>query len=210
MEELQNPGADNISSAEQNPPKNPALAFFEKRKIFVILALALVVLIVIACVVFIPQSPERVAEEYCEAALFRDISKKDAYSAYSTYAEDDLDEEFFEKKSDLYDEDITNLQELSNVCRTREEEELYDHYGEYEVTIESTRTRDMSMRKLEEEYNYSLKTMEAEGIFDRDDIEDIKVITVKIRIQGEDDNDRDTYDVIVVKLGSSWKVLSLS
>lgn len=205
MEELQNPGADNISSAEQNPPKNPALAFIEKRKIFVILALALVVLIVIACVVFIPQSPERVAEEYCEADFFEDIYKQQSYSAHVLFNKKD-EASFFERKSLDYGENIDSLQEYGNVLREIKEEYLLDRYGKYTITFEATLSRDIPLDRLSD-YSVYLDKMEKTGSHNRDDIKELKRVTVKMKLEGEERNLRETHEFVLVKLGLSWKVL---
>ena len=38
-------------------------------------------------------------------------------------------------------------------------------------------------------------------------ITDAKIVTVKVKIKGEDENDKQSFDVYMVKMKGAWKVL---
>ena len=52
-----------------------------------------------------------------------------------------------------------------------------------------------------------IKKLEAEGLIDRGDISAAKEIIVKMKMEGEDQTVRNTYDMYLVKIGGAWKVL---
>ena len=87
---------------------------------------------------------------------------------------------------------------------TTEEENLTDKYGRYKITVETTRARDVSVRKLEEDYGKWLEQLESQGLFDRDSIQAVKEVTVKAKLTGEDETERETF----VKVGFQWKVIT--
>ena len=114
---------------------------------------------------------------------------------------------YFEYLSNEYDEYITSWKELSSFYRYDTIENLEDYYGDYKITVEVTRTKDKSFDKLvKDELGSSIDYLENYG-FDRDSVTNAKEVTVKYKIKGEDETDRVTYIVWVVKIGGLWKVL---
>lgn len=185
-----------------------------KKKWLIIGIIASVVLILSIALfsVLSSLSPQSIAEKYAEAYIFGDICKLQKYSAYDCYEfalrSYDDEEEYFEIMSDHYDEDITSWDDLSKAQRAYADEEFSDEYGDYKVTIEATRVKDISIRKLAEECGYQLDLLEEQGLIDRDDIAEAKEVTLKLKIAGEDTTDRDTGTIYLVRLGFFWKVLA--
>ena len=87
------------------------------------------------------------------------------------------------------------------------QEQLEDEYGEYKVTTEVTRTKDISVKKALEDCAVWVKILERDINFDTDSISDACVVTAKAKITGEDEIERTKIDVYVVKIGGSWGVL---
>lgn len=191
---------------------NRLLAAIKKhRKKLLILALA-VVAVATLCILMGNGSPESVAERYVKAYMTDEKTRAKLmaydYQEYLCYYYDGDEEAFFEARSDQYDTDISNWNEYYKVYDASQKESLEDNYGKFKVTAETTRTKDISIKKLEDDMSWWLDRLEERlGSFDRDDIQDAKIVTVKCKIKGEDDSDRENMEVYVVKIHGSWKVL---
>lgn len=86
-------------------------------------------------------------------------------------------------------------------------EDMEDIYGDYRLTVEATKSRDLSVKRLLSDQDYWLDALEDCGAFDRDSVTAAQQVTVKVKIKGEEDTDRVTYKVTLVKAGGGWKVL---
>ena len=74
---------------------------------------------------------------------------------------------------------------------------------------EAIRVKNISMNKLLDEEWEWIDTLERMNAFDSDTISAAKIVTVKCKIKGEDELERTTLDVFVVKTGATWKVLAV-
>ena len=119
------------------------------------------------------------------------------------YDEDD----FFEAMSDKYDENITSWGSFFKAKNKSDKETIEDLVEKYKITTEVTRTKDISVKKLLKENSLLIEGLEAKGLIDRDDISAAKEIVVKMKVKGEDQTVRNTYDMYLVKIGGAWKVL---
>lgn len=203
---------DEIFSQQEVQQISPVMAFLKtKWRLLAIVAAAVVILAVVLIFVLGGNSPESVALKYVEAELNGDEFNAREYMAYD-YCEflleffDCDEDEFFEKMSDSLGEDIESWEDYGQVLRDQAKEELEDEYGDYEITMEVTRVKDSSVKKIKEVF--LLESLEDDGLIDRDDFKDIKEVTVKVKISGEDETDRETLAVFMVQLGSLWKVLT--
>lgn len=204
------------SAQKGSARKNQILRVLKSSKFrkIVILACVIIALIIGVNTYVSYNSAESVAERYLEAFIYQNVSKLDKLSAFNYYAyllsDYDLDKEvFFEEASDYLDEDIYSWDDYMKAMKAYVDEELVDMYGEYTVTFEATRTKSMSINKMEEEMSYWLEMLEEETGFDRDTISAVKEIAVKVKIVGEDEIERETATVYVVQIGHSWKVLDI-
>ena len=206
---------------EQEPaPKKTAGNFFAKvfsRKYLpatiAVLAGAVILIVLIACL-FSYLGPKSVAERYLSAYIYDNHSTLAKLSAYD-YKEYlmrnyDDEEEYFEAMSDDLDEDITSWSQFSKICVANRKEDIEDEYGKYKLTFDATRVKDLSAKKLESEFGgYTLNLLE-DYDFDIDDYDGGKVVTVKVKLTGEDDNEKETAEVILVRSGLTWKVVDCS
>lgn len=185
----------------------------------------LAVIVVIGCIVSfsVYSSPKAVAERYLKASLLQDnavVSKLTAYDfkeysrvfvpyASAKFDEKDRpdDETLFEKCSNWYDEDISSWNELFAVQNKLQIEEFEDEWGEFKVTVEVTREKNISSKKAKSELADWLEMIEDLLKFDPDVIDECKVITAKIKLIGEDETDRGTAQVYLCKVDGAWKVL---
>ena len=119
------------------------------------------------------------------------------------YDEDD----FFEAMSDKYDENITSWGSFFKAKNKSDKETIEDLVEKYKITTEVTRTKDISVKKLLKENSRLIEGLEAKGLIDRDDISAAKEIVVKMKVKGEDQTVRNTYDMYCVKIGGALKVL---
>lgn len=190
------------------PPKQPN----PKLKKIVILALIAVAVIAVVVGVIRYNSPASVAQRYFKATLTN--SKLAArMTAYDTQAMslqwyDGDEEEFFENQSDWLDEDITSWNEYYKAIDANQKERLEDEYGKYKLTIDVKKVKDISAKKIRDDYEYELDSLEDATGFDRDQIKAGKRVTLKYALKGEDGTERDTLDIILVRMGMTWKVLT--
>lgn len=212
MEEMQDVTTQDICKDPEKRIFKSVKAFVEKRKVLLLIIAAVVVFATIAGIILFSLSPEQIAIKYAEADFFGDYAKMNKYKAYDYCAylmgEQD-EEEFFEACSDRYEEDIYNWKDLSSVRREQKEEALSDVYGDYKITVEASRSKDMSVRKFKNENERVLMLLEDDGLFDVDDVDDVRIVTVKGKIDGEDGVDRITRDVIMVRMGLLWKAFAI-
>lgn len=206
---------DNEAAPEKKPEANKAIMKLfspqNRKKTIIAIAAILVVVIVAGCLIS-SKSPEKVAIRYVEAYEFEDLvtlHKVMAYDIYALRLGDMSEEEYFEKLSNTYDEDITSWKDLSKYNRASTKESLEDYYGDYKLAFDVSRVKDMSNRKLEEAYGSTLNQLENTTAFDRDDISDAKEVIVKGKLEGEDETERFTYTVCMVKMNGAWKALSV-
>jgi|GEM_PF-1604521 len=181
----------------------------KRKKTIALLVAAVVVIVAIICVLSY-LSPKNVAVRYAEAFFEEDVVTENKIAAYDLYAflvEDDYDteEDLFERYSDYYKEDITSWKDLAKCNKQIHEDWMYEEFGKYKVSSETSRIKDLSIRHLEEENDYFLSFLEEHCGFDRDDISKAKQATVKMKIKGDYDSDRVTFDVTLVKIGGVWK-----
>lgn len=191
---------------------NKLLTAMKKHRKKLLILVPVVVAVVTLCVLLGSRSPESVAERYAKAYLTdeKTVAKLKAYDyqKYLCYSYDGDEEAFFETNSDYFGEDISGWNEYYKAYDAIRKESLEDTYGEFKVTAETTRTKDISIKKLEEDRSGWLDRLEERyEAFDRDDIQDAKIVTVKLKIKGEDDSDRESMEVYLVKIHGSWRVL---
>lgn len=199
------------SPAEGNAP---AAGAPEKRKLpgkkLVILA-AVVVLIAAAVALLSRGSASSVAKRCCRA-LFRDQKTVAALTAYD-WKRMELDgyedeEEYFEKAGDRWEEDIRSWNDFYQARNASMREDMEDIYGDYQLMVEATKSRDLFVKKLLSDQDDWLDALEDCGAFDRDSVTAAQQVTVKVKVKGEEDTDRVTYKVTLVKVGGGWKVLA--
>lgn len=186
----------------------------KSKKIRTLAVLACVVIVLVIAIVSVCSynSPASVAERYVKAYMYMDTATLNKLSAYDYYGflvswHNDDEEEFFEYFSDEYDEDITNWKQYEKYQKECQAEELSDYYGDYKITIETTKTKERTLKKIEEKYEYYISRYEERTDFDRDDISAVKEVTVKTKIVGEDNIERNSIAVYVVKIGMNWRVI---
>lgn len=187
-------------------PKKPPL------KLILIAAAAAIVVICIVVSLISRGSPTSVAERFTKA-IINDTKTGVSLLAYDykdfRLASYDGDEEaLFEDVSDSYDIDVSSWNDVYKAIDADRAEELEDEFGKYKITVEATKTKDVSVRSVLEDNEWLIDTLESSTGFDSDKISDAKIVTVKAKIVGEDDMDRSKMEVCMVKIGGSWRVLS--
>lgn len=192
----------------------PEAAVKKKKRYILIAAAIAVVLLVVVGIVLLSSGggAEAAAEKFIES-FYTDEKKAESMYAYDVHAYilygGATEEEFFELAGDEYDADITSWNDYYKAVDTYWQEHLEDEFGEgFKITAEATKTRDKSVKKLFEEKPFAVQ-LEEKGLFDRDQIKDVKEVTVKRKITGEDSIERAKYTVYMVKIDSGWKVLTL-
>lgn len=187
---------------------------FSKEKLKKTIAVILLAAIVIGgvCGVISYNSPKSVAKRFIKAVSLYDYKTTAKLSAYDWYAvslDGDEEEVFFDEMSDRYDEDITSWQEYFKVVKSYGKERHEDWYGKYKYSFTVARVKDLSERKLKEKYSEVLDAYEEASLLDADNIGKGKEVTVKSKLESEEDGvDRATCIVTVVKISGAWKVLT--
>lgn len=199
-EETAAPGKTEVAAA-----KKPPLKFI------LIGAAALAVVIAVVVILLSRNSPSSVAKRYVQAFYTDDKTATSLwafdFNAIRLSEYDGSEEEFFEAMSDEYSADISSWNDFYKAVDSSLQEQLEDEYGEYKVTTEVTRTKDISVKKALEDCAVWVKILERDINFDTDSISDACVVTAKAKIIGEDEIERTKIDVYVVKIGGSWGVL---
>ena len=183
--------------------------FSPEKRIWTIAILGVFVLLVIG-IIFVSTyfSPQNVALRFVKAMQYDDVVTMHSVMAYDNYQyllKDKAEAEYFEERSDYYEEDIDNWKTYSKLLKERTEDYLFEEYGEYKITFEATREKDISKRKLESEVD--LEYLENKTDFNIDQVSKVKTVTVKMKIEGEEKVKRYTYTVYMVKVGLFWKAL---
>lgn len=185
-------------------------------KLYKMIALGVAAAILLACVLGIVAGvtgPKAVAKKAVTAMSNGDMGKVYKMYAYDYYAymlgEDGDEDEFFERYSEMMDEDIESWKDYEKAVKEAAQEALEDEYGKYKISKEVTKVKDVSKKSLKNDNESLLEELEEVLDFDVDDIKDIKAVTVKVKIDGEDGKDTDKITVYVVKMGMfNWKVFN--
>ena len=118
------------------------------------------------------------------------------------------EEVFFEAMSDEYDAGITSWNEYYKAVDTYFKEYWEDNYGKYKVSVEVVRSKDISVRRLLDDESDAISYLEENLNFDSDKISAAKIVTVKGKLAGEDDIMREKFEIYMVKIGLTWRVLN--
>lgn len=163
-------------------------------------------------------SPEYVALKYGEAVATWDLKGQAELAAYDfksnyLYSEKThsfTDEEtYFEDMSDQLNEDITNWDEYFEAVRQFLSDTYESVDGEYTVTCELTRTKDVSVKKVYNTNKDFISRIERTTDFDYNDVDECKQITVKAKYDTDEEGiQRRTIDIFLVKINGSWRVLT--
>ncbi len=177
----------------------------------IIILAAVALLVIVAAVLFLVRnSPASVAKRYVNIANMQAALSSRAfdYKANLLYDYDGSEDEFFEAKSDYFEVDISSWSDYYKAVDESMRETIEEDLGKYKVTAEVTRTKEKSVDWLLEEEDSWLDTLEERTGFDRDSINAVRLVTVKLKIAGEDEILRDTYEIIVVRTGLFWGALT--
>lgn len=218
--EVQAPAAEAQAPAAAAPQKNGFFvnlvagiitAFTPKKRKKTIAILAAAVVVIVAVILLLTAgSAKSVAQRFVKSYCSGNVKAGMNLLAYDheAYMLDDYDdeEEFFESISNWTDSDISSWSDYYKVLEDEAKEDLEDSYGKYRVSAEATKEKNMSLKKWEDEYDWEIENYEDAGCFDRDSVKAVKIVTVKVKIQGEDDIERDSGEICMVKMGLFWKV----
>ena len=179
----------------------------------ILIAAAVVVVAICAAVFFITRnSASAVAERFALGCYGNDKTAAALqaydYNAYLLADYDGNEEAFFEAMSDRYDTDVTSWNDYHKAVDDDFKESLEELYGEYEVTVKTLKSKDVSVKRVLEDEKLFIEQLEDEINFDSGKIADAKLVTIRLKIAGEDGIRRNKYEVYVVKMGLSWRVLS--
>ena len=180
-----------------------------------IIVLAAVVLVVVAAFLLIFNSPEAVAKRYVKATFYNDYGAKQellAYDYHKYLIGDQTAVEYFKSKSESLKEDITSWKDLEEYYRKAQEKAIFEEYGEYKLDIDVMFVEDIPNLKFADDFKDELENLKERAGFNADSIKDVKRVTLKVRVDGEDENDieRRVAVVYVVQTGISWKVVKWS
>lgn len=179
----------------------------ENRKKTIAVILGVIVVIGVVCGVISYNSPASVARRYVKAWYeWNDKVEDSTYVGGKYYRFGDMDEqEWLEYKSSQCDEDFSSMSDYYNNMKTFREEMLYDYYGEYKITTRVSKEKDVRVGKLLDDE----VIVEMLDMLDIDEgrVKAAKLVTVKLHLDGEDDNDRMTFEVQLVRIGLAWKVI---
>lgn len=180
-----------------------------KKTIAVILLAAIVIGGV--CGIISYNGPESVAKRYMKAELtldYKSLVKLTAYDWYAWELGSSEEEDFFNRESNIYDEDITSWEEYFDAANAVFQEFCFMH-GEPKFSFEVTKIRDITVRRLKLNYSDILDEYEEESLLDADKISAAKEATVRGKIETEEGGiERETYIVVLVKISGTWKVLT--
>ena len=179
----------------------------ENRKKTIAVILGVIVVIGVVCGVISYNSPASVARRYVKARYEFDDKVEDSVRVGGKYYRfGDMDEqEWLEEQSSQYDEDFSSMSDYYNYWKTERDEGLYDYYGEYKITTRVSKEKDVRVGKLLDD-EVIAETLDMLDI-DEGRVKAAKLVTVKLHIDGEDDSDRMTFEVQLVRIGLAWKVI---
>ena len=184
-----------------------ALFSRENCKKTIAVILGVIVVIGVVCGVISYNSPASVARRYVKARYEFDDKVEDSVRVGGKYYRfGDMDEqEWLEEQSSQYDEDFSSMSDYYNYWKTERDEGLYDYYGEYKITTRVSKEKDVRVGKLLDD-EVIAETLDMLDI-DEGRVKAAKLVTVKLHIDGEDDSDRMTFEVRLVRIGLAWKVI---
>ena len=212
---------EQASTAQETPaPDGPEDSPKEKDKFFsrknlkrnIILGAILLAIAVAIPVILSHFGPKAVAERYCMGCFEGRLDKTASVVAWDlkalTLSIYDDDEDFYEAMSDFYGVDIHSWRGYVKAAHDYSRELREEEYGKHKITAEATRVRDVSVKKLKEEMGSKrCKALEDDMDVDLDEITAAKIVTVKVKLIGEDDSYKETASVYLGKIGGQWKVL---
>ena len=202
------PGAGSMYAAPVPAPKKSPL-------VPLLILAAVVVVAICAAVFFITRNSATSVAKRCITACYEDdklatsLWAFDLYDYYLIDYDGDV-EAFFADESNAYDADITSWNEYHKAIDIYFKEYWEDTYGKYTLSVDVIRSKDISVRKALEENSGTVSYLEENLDFDTDKISDAKVVTLKVKIDGEDDTSRRKCEVYMVKMGLVWRVLAWS
>lgn len=193
---------------------------FSRKNIKKTIAVILLVLIAggAAGAYFHSRTPEAVAIKFAKADFENDvIALSDLYAYdYRISREGTIDDwiegyNFYSFISSLYGEEIDDWNEYCGRAHTRALEELYDKYGDYTISCEVVKSKDLVENKIEE----LRAEVEKNGLnyprLDSNDISEAKQLTVKLKFECEDEDSFIVrYKLTLVKVSNNWRVLESS
>lgn len=179
----------------------------ENRKKTIAVILGVIVVIGVVCGVISYNSPASVARRYVKARYEYDYKIVDSTlvgGKYYWFGDED-EQEWLEEQSNWYDEDFLSMSDYYNYVKTERDDTLYDEYGEYKITTRVSKEKDVRVGKLLDDDDI-VETLDTLDI-DEGRVKAAKLVTVKLHIDGEDDSDRWTLEVQLVRIGLAWKVI---
>ncbi len=213
------------SELESRAAKKPGLFAPERIKKTVILFGALLVVIVAAIITITlcAFSPGNVAERAAKAWFLEDkraygntlaYSLKDDEIGLFMELEDIKDKKvgkdrFYEYYSDKYDEDILSWRDYCKVVTSRKKEYYEIIYGEYKLTVNAKKSKDVRVKKFKSEREWSFNDIFEHTGFDIDNYKKMKCVTVRLVVDGEEEKERESLDVYLVRKGLIWKAVSV-
>ncbi len=184
-----------------------ALFSRENRKKTIAVILGVIVVIGVVCGVISYNSPASVAQRFAKTWCVSDYKVNDSTlvgGKYYWFGDED-EQEWLEEQSSWYDEDFSSMSDYYNYMKTECDEYLYDEYGEYKITTRVSKEKDVRVGKLLDDDDI-VETLDTLDI-DEGRVKAAKLVTVKLHIDGEDDSDRCTLEVQLVRIGLAWKVI---
>lgn len=179
----------------------------ENRKKTIAVILGVIVVIGVVCGVISYNSPASVARRYVKALYEWDYRVEDSATVGGKYYRfgDTDEQDWLEEWNSRYYEDFSSMSDYYNYMKTEREEELYDDYGKYKITTRVSKEKDVRVGKLldDEDIVEILDTLD----IDEGRVKAAKLVTVKLHIDGEDDSNRATFEVQLVRIGLAWKVI---
>lgn len=181
---------------------------------WVVIALTLVVVVGAVIGVAHYNSPESLAERYCEA-IMTDPGK--ALKLYAVDADRVLDSDFNLSSKQNPDNSFSDTYYYSDTWgeyyenyRLWCQERLERIYGEYTVTAETRAVKDISLAKLKSQESTLIQVLESLNYFDADDISDAEIVNVKLKTKSPDKTDIEYFTVYTVKVNGVWRVIDIS
>lgn len=184
-----------------------ALFSRENRKKTIAVILGVIVVIGVVCGVISYNSPASVAQRFAKTWCVSDYKVNDSTlvgGKYYWFGDED-EQEWLEEQSNWYDEDFLSMSDYYNYMKTERDDTLYDEYGEYKITTRVSKEKDVRVGKLLDDDDI-VETLDTLDI-DEGRVKAAKLVTVKLHIDGEDDSDRWTLEVQLVRIGLAWKVI---
>lgn len=162
----------------------------------------------IVCGVISYNSPASVARRYVKVRFECDYKIVDSTlvgGKYYWFGDED-EQEWLEEQSNWYDEDFLSMSDYYNYMKTERDDTLYDEYGEYKITTRVSKEKDVRVGKLLDD-EVIAETLDMLDI-DEGRVKAAKLVTVKLHVVGEDDSDRATVEVRLVRIGLAWKAVN--